>query len=533
MAAEVRAETIGRAARRDRQIAVPVRPVVRLGVRLRQAGDAVLLDGSDKPRAFTGAFARTGLRRLVEACDGTATHADIAATTGLDEAVVYKSLALLWASGVLEEGASAVDHSQVAPEFACFLSRLGDSTGANASWTQGAERLGRATVRLLGHRPLVEAAARCLADVCTVVTDEGALPQGGDGLVVRFETPQTGSVPSGPGHRPGHSPLLRVRADATSVTVGPYVDPEFTPCLACSTAGEAEPAGEPPEHAHELIAGLVAHHVLALLARATMTHLPLDAAVIDLDTLATRYRASASRPGCRDCSFSTGPVAPVPPAGAAYEAAVAIPPRRFLDPKGHLAHYQSSNIMLQSEFRAWPTCPREPLPDADVSRLAGAAATGRALPGARDVALLLAVGFGIREQTADGWVKRWTAAAGNIGSAGAYLLCRDPSVLPVGGYAYVEQDHVLARLATGIPPGDRPLTLVVTANLKKVVRKYGTFGLRLALLDAGCALSAVRAAAGRLGLDVSLATGWDDEALGACLRISPDEEPVAAVMELG
>ncbi len=537
MAAEVKAETIGRAAHRDRQIAVPVRPAVRRGVRLRQSGDAVMLDGADKRQVFTGRFARDSLSRLVAACDGTATHAQLAEATGLQEPVVYKSLALLWASGVVEEGATDGELPTVAPELACFLSRLGNSTGVNPSWTRGAERLGRATVRLAGDRALAEAATRCLTGVCTVVADGDGPPAATDTLVVFFETPRSRPELAALHDRCRREgrPLLRVRAGTDSMVVGPYVDPGFTPCLGCATSGEDDLDGAPDEHAYDLIAGLVTHHVLALVARSTMTHLPLDAAVVDLTTLATKYRASASRPGCPDCSFSQGPTAAVPPAGALYEAAVAIPPRQFLDPKGHLAHYQSSNIKLQSEFRSWPTCPRLPLPPAEVSRLTGAPAEDRAKLGDTDVSLLLAVAFGIREQSADGWVKRWTAAAGNIGSAGAYLVSRDASVLPVGGYAYVEPDHALAHLTTGgaPPPGERPLLLVVTANLKKVVRKYGTFGLRLALLDAGCALTAARRVAGHLALGFSLATDWDDEALGDYLGISPNEEPIAAVMELG
>lgn len=536
MGAEVNAETIGRAAHRDRQIAVPERPAVRRGVRLRRSGDAVMLDGSDKRQVFTGGFARDGLSRLVDACDGTATHEDLAAATGLPQTVVYKSLALLWASGVLEEGAPAAERPAVAPEFACFLSRLGNSTGANLSWTQGAERLARATVHLAGDQRLVEAAGRCLTGVRTVVDGGDPPPDAGDVLLVFFETPRCRPELADLERRCrlGGRPLLRVRADTASVVVGPYVDRAFTPCLRCGTSGEEDLAGDPPRHALDLIAGLVAHHVMALIARSTMTHLPLDAAVVDLATLATRYRASASRPGCPDCSYSEGPTAPVPPSGALYEAAVAIPPRRFLDPKGHLAHYQSSNIKLQSEFREWPSCPRVPLPEADLSRLAGAPAEpARAGLSAPEVSLLLAVAFGIRERSADGWVKRWTAAAGNIGSASAYLLCRDEAVLPVGAYAYVEQEHALARITADPPPGERPLTLVVTGNLRKVVRKYGTFGLRLALLDAGCALSAARDVAGRLGLDFSLGTDWDDRRLSDQLGIVPGEEPLAAVMELG
>lgn len=519
MVAEVKAETIGRAAHRDRQIAVPGRPAVRRGVRLRQLGDAMLLDGSDKRQVFTGTFARERLRRLVDACDGTATHAQLAAAVGLDETVVYKSLALLWASGVLEEGVPVGEDPAVAPEFACLLSRLGNSTGANPSWTLGAARLARTAVRFAGHRPLADAATRCL----TGMVDAAAAA---DSLTVFFET-RTSQVDLDGLQRlcwREKRPLLRVRADAMSTTVGPYVDPEFTPCLACGTSAEGE-LGEDPSTC-DLIAGLVAHHVVALVSRSTMTHLPLDAAVVDLTSLTTRYHASATRPGCPTCSFGAGPTASVPPAGASYEAAVAIPPRGFLDPKGHLAHYQSSNIQLQSEFRDWPSCPRLPLPPADISTVD--TADERA-----ELALVLAIAFGIRERSPEGWVKRWTAAAGNLGSATAYVLCRDEGVLPVGGYAYLEQDHALAALTTGVPPGEARLRLVVTANLRKVVRKYGTFGLRLALLDAGCAVSAAREVAGHRGMAWSLVTDWDDESLSEHLGISPTEEPIAAVLELG
>jgi len=539
MVVEVRAETIGRAARRDMQIAVPVRPAVRRGVRLRRSGDTVVLDGADRPQAFTGRFAREHLARLVAACDGTLGHRDLAARVGLDEGTVYKSLALLWAAGVVEEGDPPGALPAVAPEFACLLSRLGNSTGANRSWTSAAQRLARTAVHLTGDPSLVAAAARCLDGAGRPVTGElRPAAAGEDDLVVFFET--RGSAPglAAMARRcwAEGRPLLRVRAGASAATVGPYVDPAFTPCLDCGTAAEDALDGDPPAGAADLVAGLVTHHVVALAGRATMTHLPLDAAEVNLSTLATRYRAAATRPGCPACSFAAGVPAAEPPAGARYEAAVAIPPRRFLDPKGHLAHYQSANIALSSQFRTWPTCPRLPLPEADLTRLAGDPAIGSGRPpGALDVALLLAVAFGVREQSpADGAVRRWTAAAGNIGSATGYLLCRDDTVLPAGAYAYAEQDHALARLASGTPPpGDRPLLLVITANLRKVVRKYGTFGLRLALLDAGCAVTAARAVAGHLGLAYGLARDFDDDVLGECLGLHPTDEPVAAVLELG
>lgn len=554
MGVELKAEALGRAAGRDKQIAVPEHPVLRRGVRLRQTGDSVLLDGAYKRQAFTGTFAREHLGRLVAACDGATTHVGIAAAVRLDEAVVLKALALLWASGALEEGARPGRTPAVSPELACLLSRLGNSTGVNPSWTDAAARLDRAAVHVTGDRALAEATAGCLDGVCEVVGDLDDLPVTDDALVVFFETRRSRPRLAELRERCWleRRALLRVRADGTSMTLGPYVDPAFTPCLECGVAAEgdggdagADLPDEPPPHAYDLVAGIVAHHVLALFSRAIRTCLPLDAAIVDLTTLATRYRPSATRPGCPTCSFSKGTTASAPPAAAVYEASIALPVRRFLDTNGHLAHFHSKNMNLQWQFRDWPSCPRVPLPAADMSRLAGPppppaaeragagrSEVGRAAVGQSEVALMLAVAFGIRRRS-DGWVQRWTAAGGNIGSATAYVVSRDASVLPVGGYAYREGAHELARLTDAALPGERPLLLVVTANLKKMGAKYGTFGLRISFCDGGVALASARKVADRLNLPFSLAADWDDRALSAYLGLNPAEEPITAVMEVG
>ncbi|MFE8913166.1 tpaE [Streptomyces globisporus] len=537
MGVELKAEALGRAAGRDKQIAVPQRPVLRRGVRLRSAGESLMLDGADKRQAFTGRFAREDLGRLVEACDGATTLPGIAARTGLSEGTVLKSLALLWASGALEEGGGNETAAAVTPELACLLSRLGNSTGVNPSWTDAAARLGRTTVHLAGDKALAKATADCLDGVCEVAGDLDELPVDGNCLVLFFETRDSLPERTALWRRCWleRRPLLRIRVDGTSMTLGPYVDPAFTPCLECGVAdeGDAPPDG-PPDQAHDLVAGMAAHHVLALSSRSIRTSLPLDAGIVDLATLATRYRPSTTRPGCPTCSFSKGPTATTPPASAVYEASIALPVRTFLDTNGHLAHFHSKNMNLQWQFRDWPSCPRVPLPAADVSRLAGTPSptADPAECGRADLALMLAVAFGIRRRS-DGWVQRWTAAGGNIGSATAYVVSRDESVLPVGGYAYREGDHDLARLTDEALPGDEPLLLVVTANLPKMGSKYGTFGLRISFCDGGVALAAARKVADRLNLPRSLVTDWDDRALSEYLGLSPTEEPITAVMEVG
>nr|WP_306814462.1 hypothetical protein [Actinomyces bowdenii] len=176
---------------------------------------------------------------------------------------------------------------------------------------------------------------------------------------------------------------MRVRAEQEAVTVGPYVDPAFSPCLECATAGDPEPGPAPEPARQDLAVGMAARAVAALIARATITHLPGDVRRTDLETLSTTERPVVTRPGCPVCSISggppknpqegrraeqslpsepSGPGAGLAPVGARYEQSVAIPPAAFVDSKGHQQHYKPSNLRLQHEFRDWPTAARTPLP---------------------------------------------------------------------------------------------------------------------------------------------------------------------------
>nr|AGN11665.1 BerE2 [Streptomyces bernensis] len=539
MVAEMKAEQIGRAARTDMQLTVPARPVLRRGVRLRRAGESVVLDGADRAQVFSGAFAREGLVPLTEACDGTRDHTELALKTGFDEATVYKCLALLSTAGAVEEAMSG-EEPDVTPEWAVFLSRLGNSTGSNPSWADAAARLVSRSVRLEGDAALVAGARRSLREVCPVVTEPAGPPGPGDELTVFFETPASAPLLAATEERCRQDgrPLLRVRADARTITIGPYADLSITPCLDCGRHGEADLSGEPPEYLHDLVVGLASHHVTALLARATISHLPGDFTVIDTATLSTVYRPVAVRPGCPRCSYARGPVAPQAPAGAVYEASVAMPPRAFLAPKDHQAHYYASNLRLQSQFKDWPSRPHTPLPALDISVLAG---SERHDPSHGDtpltlssLGLLLKVAFGVKEdETTPERVKRWTAASGNIGSTTAYAVVRDDRIMPPGVYAYAQGSHTLVTVSGEVPPGDSPCDIIITGDLKKVMTKYGTFGFRLVFLDAGCNLASLRELAQHLGLGFTPRSDWDDDALARLLGTSPADEPVAAFASLG
>ena len=464
-ASTMRAGDVGRAARNDLQFRIPRKPAVRRGVRMRFDDGAWVLDGGRKNQTLGGRFAREHLGALLQACDGTRTLAEIGEATGIGPQGAFEAVCLLWTGGILEEGGpEPLPDPQPAPELACLLSRLGDSTGVNDSWQDAARRLAAARVAVLGDAGLAEELARALEPTLTARSD--VAPEPDDTLAVVVETDAAPTADAARRCWTLGIPLLRVRAEQDAVTVGPYVDPGFSPCLECATAGE--PALEPPPGPHRrgFVAGLAARAVAALVSRATITHLPGDARRTDLNTFTYTDRPVVTRPGCPVCSVAGGssaPIAPSAPVGARYEQSVAIPPAAFVDSKGHQQHYKPSNLRLQREFRDWPACPRTPLPAADLKRLERPwSSTGRdasarrvsdaaasdtpadrgptrsvvrpAGPTLVELATVLALAVGVREPTppqartsadsptSTSKMRRWTAAGGNIGSVTAYVL---------------------------------------------------------------------------------------------------------------
>ncbi|RRD30108.1 bacteriocin biosynthesis protein [Actinomyces bowdenii] len=630
-ASTMSAGEVGRAARHDLQFRIPRKPVVRLGLRPRSQEGTWVIDGARKSQVLAGAFAREHMGDLLRVCDGSRTLEQIGQDTGIGEQAAFEAVSLLWTGGIVEEGdTEALTGPPPAPELACLLSRLGDSTGVNDSWQDAARRLAAARVAIVGDEDLAGLLAEALEPTLPVRTGR---PGPGDTLVVLVETAgwsaeqrggrEGGGAGGGAGaHGAGRAagedegsagavarhcwergiPLLRVRAEQEAITVGPYVDPAFSPCLECATAAEPGPGPEPGPARQDLAVGMAARAVAALIARATITHLPGDVRRTDLETLSTTERPVVTRPGCPVCSISGAPPAdpqegrrpdppdPAPgpaPVGARYEQSVAIPPAAFVDSKGHQQHYKPSNLRLQHEFRDWPTCPRTPLPPAGLSALdrpwppadddgarAGSsqdAPEGRDPQGARaagapsleELATILALSVGVREPLAPGArpsaqearakLRRWTAAGGNIGSVTAYLLVpgrsgaaalRGPSgavgpaapagPLAPGTYAYVERDHVLARLGPPVElPDDVGVRLVLTGNVDKVARKYLAFALRIAIQDCGCSFETARIVARALGVPLRARARWQEQEIAAALGADPAREPICAVVDLG
>ena len=584
----MRAGDVGRAARRDLQFRIPRRPVVRLGLRARPDETGWIIDGARKSQVLGGAFAREHMGPLLQACDGTRTLDEIGEVTGIGPQAAFEAVSLLWTGGIVEEGDTEPAPGDPAPELARFLSRLGDSTGVNDSWQDAARRLAAARVAVVGDTELAGEMVSALEPTLPEVRLDSA-PRRGDTLTVLIETIGCAARSQEVARRCRQEgiALLRVRAEQEAVTVGPYVDEAFSPCLACACADEPDLGPRPEAARRDIVIGLASRAVAALIARATVTHLPGDARRTDLATFTYSDRPVVSRPGCPVCAVAGRgeepvPVAPSAPVGARYEQSVAIPPAAFVDSKGHQQHYKPSNLRLQREFRDWPVCPRTPLPPADLKRLDqpwpivhpltddGAEPDVVTRPTLSELATILALSVGVREplgteptgqeraevaQTPlSAKLRRWTAAGGNIGSVTAYVLVPERGRVghevkgaagqrpAPGTYVYIERDHALALIGPGPSASDtgtEPLPdgvgarIVLTGNVDKVARKYFSFALRIAVQDCGCSFEVIRLGADALGVPLRARARWDEQRIARALGTDPAREPACIVVDLG
>ncbi|MFF7182072.1 nitroreductase family protein [Streptomyces sp. NPDC008121] len=530
----ITAEAMASAALNDPQFHVPARPRLRRGLSLHHTPEALVVEGTPKKQLLRGAAARELLPRMLPLLDGSRGHEDVADALGIPAGTVFKALSLLWTCGLIEEAASPERASRAAavPDtLADFLSRIGDSTGANHAWEEALDRLARARVDVFGGGPLADAARRHLSgSLVDTRTGSGTAPAPGTTLAVAAGLDPDASAALAASCALAGVPLIRLALTGRTAHLGPYVDLAFTPCLACRTAEDPADDRPPLPGDADLAAALFARDLFALLSRSTPGPLPSQWRTVDLADLSQQRRSAATRPGCPHCSAAPGdPVAP--PLAARYEAAIAFPPKEYADGKAHQAHYKPSNIALQNDEKTWPVAAAVPLPEPPLELLR------TPLPTALDdrtAALLLAVTAG-RRGVMPGRVQRWTASGGNIGSVVAHLVVRDVPGLEPGVYGYVASEHRLARLAAdpGAVPGEAPLTVVLTGDFTKVAKKYAAFALRIVLLDAGCATTTLRAAATALDLPCTVRTRWDDLAVAAALGIDPDLEPITTLVDLG
>lgn len=549
----ISAQTMARAARYDPQFAVPLRPRVRRGLSVRLHADRLVVDGVPTRHVLRGKAATHLVPRLLPLLDGVRDHDALAADLGVPTSTVFTALSLLWTCGVVEESApEATDVGWVPDHLADYLSRIGDSTEANAAWESAAQRLATARVRVTGDTAFAEALRTELAGTLPIVESSTAERPT---LVVALTTPAV-PLDTELAATCWHDgiPLLRVDLTGDLVEIGPYVQARLGPCVDCLIADAPTRSDNPirtesstgsgDSTADDLVlaAALAAGDLVALIGRAARVGLPVRWRRVGLSRLGQSQRSGATRPGCPTCGTVPATEPRSAPLSARYEAAVALPPREYADVKAHQVHYQPANVALQRGHKSWPIAPRVPLPPADFGLLS--APTSDRLDADR-LALLLAVVAGRQHETPER-VWRWTASGGNIGSVVAHILIRDVDGIDPGVYGYVPSAHELSRLRDDPPPPcpdgcTDDACLLLTADFSRVATKYSAFGLRVVLLDAGCAHAAALTTVEALGLDARsdlglarpLAVGCADEELGDLLGIDLNGEPITGLIHIG
>ncbi len=539
----ITADTIGRSALFDPQLKIPVRPRRRRGLVTSMQAGQLIVEGGPKKQMFGGRFAES-LPALLDRLDGRTDHRTLSADLAMTEQNLFKVVSLLWTSGVIEEGPPAYAPPQRTSErLADFLSRIGDATGANASWELAAERLAAVRIEIFGHPGLAAAVLAEIEDPMGAAVAAADRPAIDTTLVVLVQDGIGQEVDSGLAEHCWDKgiPLLRLRLAGRQAQLGPYVDRAMGPCLDCLTAGEEIDIAPTSASDVALFGALAAREMFAMLSRSTPSPLPMRWWRTDLEKLVSVHVCAATRPGCRHCSIADGQVADAADVVAAFERGVAMPPKAYADLKAHQMHYKPSNLTLQQKFKTWPTAPRMVLPAPNYGALQeewnSSIERSHNLT-IEDLGLLLLMTAGIQGQNQDR-VLRWTASGGNIGSVTAYVAVRDgddrcSGVVP-GLYAYVAPEHELARISTGVGalPGSAPITVVLTGDYPKVAQKYSAFALRIVLLDSGCAQATAREVAGVLNVSLRFQPSWDDDVIAAALQIDADLEPITAVFDVG
>ena len=263
----ISADSIGAAARFDPQLKVPLRPRVRRGLMIRYEADRVVVRGGPKGQLLKGRSATTMLPTLLGLLDGELGHAELAERLDIPVGNVFMALSPLWTCGVIEEGPSAeVPGTSLDTAVVDFLSRMGDSTGANASWEDAAARLNATRIEVFGEPALAAALCAEFDSAVHCVPAEEALPSPSSNLVVLID--DGGSLGDVARHCWDKGiRLVRLRIQGRTAELGPFVDAQLTPCLDCLAAERWDDPRPAEEGDHALTIALFARELFTLVSR--------------------------------------------------------------------------------------------------------------------------------------------------------------------------------------------------------------------------------------------------------------------------
>ncbi|MFJ5968300.1 nitroreductase family protein [Streptomyces sp. NPDC093060] len=544
----ISAEEMRRAVAQDPQFNAPLRPALCRGLVVVPFDGGILVEGGPTRQILRGTATRDLIARLLPLLDGTRDLEGVAEQAAMPVQHVEQVVALLYTCGLLEEGADADAIEADAPS-AVFWSRSLDSTRVNRSTAEAMHRLHGTQVAVVADGDLgVRLRHSLLSNGFAQVELVAGRPGSAADLVVAIdEDGHTDLTEASRWCSTRGIPMLPVHLDGVTLDVGPYIDAEFTVSF---DEADRQRRAEPPAPGQDRTAdetavrtmatALIAGQVTAIASRVGAVSVLRGMVRTDLESWRQNMYVTAPVPDRTD-SRSALTAADVPLA-LAFEASVAFPPRKLLNPRDHQMHYKPGNLALQHESKRWPSARKIDLPRTGIHPQAPLEPAGNTAAGQVDLshlASLLLLAAGRQEESTPGRpsVPRWAPTGGNLGSVNLHAMVRDVTGLPSGIWGYESAAHRLAQLsgATDLAPvasTDAAATLVLTGSLARVASKYSTFAWRIVHLDAGVAVAQLCHVARSFGLTAQPLDRWDDLALADALDLDLDAEPITGVLEL-
>lgn len=487
-------------------------PRLKAGSAVSTAQGKLTFLGGHGSREISGADAFAVVLPVVRLLDGTRDWDRIAVETGLTPAKVSRVGDFLRAHGLIEEGTAR----QAVTPLRDFLATWREVPAEDEDTVAAADRLAQASVVVLAPGPI---ARRLSADLLAcglgsaTIPDAAAPVPGGHTLaLVSRDTPDSDTVVQA--LRAQGTTVLTFAAGRDWIEIGPSFGPASGVCHRCfriarsRRLGEQQPSGAADP---DLLAGLVGHEALALLTEHTEPATYNAVVRYRLPLFERERYLLAAEPDCPDCPAAPSALV------AAFEQSV-----RYHG-SGQPVPVPASNQavrqkMLVALVDARPEYPFHPKPALPAAKAAAGPHSMQSAPLAspepphglspETVGTLLRMVAGRRESPDGAGRNRWVASGGNLGSVELFAICaHDLLGHPAGTvFRYDDIGHrlIVTRTTPAPVPATGDLSLVLVANTGRLAAKYSEFGLRLAYLDAGCALAQLRHVAARLGLELDL-----------------------------
>jgi bacteriocin biosynthesis cyclodehydratase domain-containing protein len=509
--------------------------------------------------------------RLSPLLDGGRTAGDIAGVLGMQPAQLLRALSALHEADLVECADEPLNAARAVPQHTAeFLARMARSTGRHRNSREQLDALAAASVLVVAHGPVGHAVRADLRS-CGVGQVIGCEP-GDLATVTRTVADVTGTtrplvIMVDEGYPAGvlasaevacrrHAvPLLRGARQGASIEVGPLFYRDQTACADCFRRGRTqfsgakltagpEPAGPgsiADAAADQVLAAMLTDEAIAVLAHTRTIGTIGTVAITSLASGAERRLQALPYPDCPQCGASFGS-SDEADAAAAYEWDVQHIPSELLPPSPETPAYRKFLAELATQRAFFLPGPSYPLPAAAMTGQRSPDGTPEPRLSVSTLATLLARVAGRREPADSADLSRWAPTGGNLASVRLYVAVSGEGLEALSGKLTTYDDLTHRLLAvraqpveaglllsgTGLQAPEHCLVLAFAADIARIGRKYGSFGYRLAHLDAGVATTQLTVVASQLGLRAVFAPAWDS-GLPAVLELHQNDEVVTAV----